>query len=639
MPLLNKIDTPADLKQLSEEELHILSEEIRQLIIQVVAKNGGHLAPNLGVVELTIALHLALDSPKDKIIWDVGHQCYAHKIITGRKKQFLSIRQFKGLSGFPNPSESEHDICITGHASTSVGVALGLAMARDLKGDDNTVVAVIGDGSLTGGLAYEALNQAGQLKKDLIVILNDNEMSIDANVGAMSAYLDKIRLDPGLRSMYEELEHKIEKVPGIGKFLVNVGENIKESVKHLIVPGLLFEELGFKYFGPINGHDVREVERDISQAKQVGGPVLIHVITKKGKGYTIAEQKPDKFHGTSAFNIKTGKTIVEPTAVSYTQAFGEALLELATADDRIVAITAAMANGTGVDIMQKALPDRVFDVGIAEQHAVVFASGLAMGGFLPVVAVYSTFMQRAYDQLIHDVALQKRHVIFALDRAGLVGEDGPTHHGIFDLSYLRTVPGMTIMSPSNENELRHMLYTATQLSGPVAIRYPRGFGLGVKKDQFKLLDHGKSKVLTTGKGVVVLAVGRLVHNALAVADLLEGNGIGCTVVDVRFVKPFDKELIVKLANENHTMIVLEENSSQGGYAECVKGALAENASRVNFKAFGIPDQFIEHGSIEQLFAKLGLDSINIYNKTLELVTDEHQRACKETLNMQTFETI
>lgn len=639
MPFLDKINKPDDLKQLSEEELVSLADEIRETILSVVSKNGGHLAPNLGVVELTIALHLAIDSPKDKIIWDVGHQAYTHKLLTGRKKEFPSIRTLNGLSGFPNPKESEHDVCITGHASTSVGMALGLAAARDLSGGDNTVVAVIGDGSLTGGLAYEALNQAGQLKKDLIVILNDNEMSIDTNVGAMSAYLDRIRLDPGIKNFREEIEHKIERVPGIGRFLVNVGENIKESVKHLFVPGLLFEELGFRYVGPINGHNIKEIERDITLAKQVGGPVLIHVVTKKGKGYEIAEEKPDIFHGTGAFNIKTGKPTSKITTTTYTKAFGEALLELAKKDERIIGVTAAMANGTGMDIMQKKFPGRVFDVGIAEQQAVVMSAGLAIGGFLPVVAIYSTFLQRAYDQLIHDIALQGLHVIFAIDRAGLVGEDGPTHHGVFDMSYLKTIPGMTIMCPSDENELRHMLFTATKLSGPVAIRYPRAHGVGAETEEFQLLESGRSRVVQSGGDIAVMAVGRLLHKAIEAGRLLEKNeGISCTIIDPRFVKPFDTELIASLAGDHHTLVVIEESTVQGGFSESVNRFITENALDLKFKSICLPDQFVEHGPCDILFEKLGFDGKGLYKK-LSAVNPIKQLKNREPLDLPTINTI
>lgn len=639
MPLLDEINKPEDLKQLSEEELISLAEELRQTILKVVSRNGGHLAPNLGVIELAIALHLALDSPKDKIIWDVGHQSYAHKILTGRKNDFHTIRTMNGLSGFPSPKESDHDACITGHASTSVGIALGLAAARDLSGEDNAVVAVIGDGSLTGGLAYEALNQAGQLKKDLIVILNDNEMSIDANVGAMSAYLDRIRLDPGLRNMCEEIEHKIERVPGIGKFLLNVGENIKETVKHLIVPGLLFEELGFKYVGPINGHNIKEIERDVILAKQVGGPVLIHVVTKKGKGYPIAEKKPDKFHGTSPFNIKTGKPISTPETATYTKVFGDALLDIAKKNDRIVGITAAMANGTGIDIMQKKLPGRVFDVGIAEQQAVVLASGLALGGYIPVVAIYSTFLQRAYDQLIHDVALQDLHVIFAVDRAGLVGEDGPTHHGVFDISFLKSVPGMTIMCPSDENELRNMLYTATLLKGPVAIRYPRDHGTGIEIEPFSRLEPGKLKVVRKGSGVAILAVGRLLHNSLKAAEMLQAKeGVDCTVLDARFVKPFDNEAIVDLTKDHHTIVVVEESTVQGSFAESVNRFITESGLPLKFKAFCIPDRFVEHGPAQKLLDKLGLSSVGLYNKISGLLPI-HKLPGDEQIDISAVNTI
>lgn len=624
LSLLEKIENPADLKRLSEKELYNLAQEIRDLILETVSNNGGHLAPSLGVVELTIAIHLALNSPADKIIWDVGHQCYAHKILTGRRDIFGTLRKYKGLSGFPLPSESEHDICIAGHASTSISLALGLAQARDIKEENYTVAAIIGDGSLTGGLAYEALNQAGQLKKDLIVILNDNEMSINANVGAMSAYLNKIRLNPGLRNIRDEIESKLEKIPGVGKLLLSIGENIKESIKHLIVPGLLFEEMGFKYVGPINGHDdIKKIKNNIELAKQVKGPVLIHVITKKGKGYPIAEKNPDKFHGVNPFYVESGEPKVKVNIPTYTRIFGETLLRLAEENKKIVGITAAMSNGTGLDIMQKQFPERVFDVGIAEQHAVVFAAGLAAGGFLPVVAIYSTFMQRAYDQLLHDIGLQGLHVVFALDRAGLVGEDGATHHGSFDLSFLKTIPGITIMAPSDGEELKNMLYTAVNLSGPVALRYPRGIAVQTPdSNEFVKFNIGQARIVRHGGGVAVLAVGRLLHNAKSALELLAREGKEYTLVDMRFIKPFDEDLIQKLSLTHHTIVTIEENTFQGGFAESVSRFLAENQLWVNFGYASIPDNFVGHGDMEQLFSEAGLDALSLYGRLSALAAEK-----------------
>lgn len=609
---LNKISSPQDLKALSSSELKILAEEIRDKIITTVSETGGHLAPNLGTVELSIALHRALDSPKDKIVWDVGHQAYTHKLLTGRRDSFNTLRQYGGLAGFPRRDESEHDVFDSGHASSSVAIALGLAEARDKRETDETVVAVIGDGALTGGVAYEALNQVGHLGTHLIVVLNDNVMSISLNVGAMSSYLARVRLDPTYNKLRDEIERRIKEIPGVGGFMYAVGERVKDSLKHLLVPGMLFEELGFKYIGPIDGHNIEAVEYDITRAKEVKGPVLIHVLTKKGKGYDLAEEHPEKFHGPSPFLVKTGEPKKRRRVPTYAEIFGETVVDLAAKNDRIIAITAAMTVGTGLTKFKELFPDRFYDVGIAEQDAVTFAAGLALGGFIPVVAIYSTFLERAYDQMIQDIALQNLHVIFALDRAGLVGEDGPTHHGAFDLSYLRHIPGLTVMAPKDEEELRHMLYTATKMETPVVIRYPRGSGEGVElTSQFRKLEVGKAEVLQKGERVCLIAIGRMVSASLKAADLLRKKDISPTVINARFAKPIDKALIYRLCPLCELVVTVEENSRLGGFGSAVVEVLTEEKVQVPILRLGLPDKFVTHGATSKLLAELGLDGPGI----------------------------
>lgn len=610
--VLDKIKSPADLKKLSSQELEALAKEIRELLVSATAKTGGHLAPNLGVVELTIGLHLALDSPKDKIIFDVGHQSYVHKLLTSRKDKFYSLRQYGGISGFPKREESPHDIFNTGHASTSVSVALGLAEARDKRKTDETIVAVIGDGSLTGGMSYEALNQAGHLKSRLIVILNDNEMSITNNVGAMASYLSKIRLDPAYNKFKEDLEERIEKIPGVGKLMRTVGVNIRDSIKHLVVPGMIFEELGFRYVGPIDGHNIEVIKESVSLARKTNKPVLIHAVTKKGKGYLPAETRPEDFHGTSPFVIKTGEPKENGKYPTYTEVFGQTLVELAKENEKIIAITAAMPSGTGLDKFANQFPNRFYDVGIAEQHAVTFAAGLACGGFLPVVAIYSTFLERAYDQLIQDIALQNLHIIFAIDRGGLVGEDGPTHHGAFDLSYLRHIPQMIVAAPKDEEELRHMLYTATLVDSPFAIRYPRAEGKGVKrKKKLSRLKIGQAEILEKGKDIVLIAIGRMVEVAQDTSALLKKKGYLPTVINARFAKPLDEELIVKEAQKAELLVTLEENSLVGGFGSGVLELLARENCQVEVVNFGLPDRFVTHGKVGRLFKDLELDATSI----------------------------
>ncbi|MDO8886522.1 1-deoxy-D-xylulose-5-phosphate synthase [Candidatus Oleimmundimicrobium sp.] len=614
--ILNKISYPSDLKKLSSNKLRDLAEEIREEIINVVSKNGGHLASSLGVVELTIGLHLALNCPEDKIVWDVGHQSYAHKILTGRRKKFKTLRQYNGISGFPKRSESKYDVFDTGHASNSISVALGLAEARKQRCGNETIVAVMGDGSLTGGEAYEGLNQAGHLGTPLIVILNDNEMSISNNVGAFSAYLSRIRFDPTLYKIREEIEERIIKIikniPTIGAKVSQAAEGLKESFKHVIIPGMIFEELGFKYIGPIDGHKIDSVVSAINLAKEVKKPVLIHVVTKKGKGYPPAEKCPDKFHGVGSFIIKTGESAIKDKKPTYTNFFGDAMVELASKNNRIVGITAAMSGGTGLSKFAEFFPDRFYDVGIAEQHAVTFAAGLALDGHLPVVAIYSTFLQRAFDQIIQDVCLQNLHVIFAVDRAGLVGEDGPTHHGAFDLTYLRQIPGMTVMVPKDEAELRNMLYTATKLNGPVAIRYPRGPVLGVKySKRFKKIKVSEAEIVKEGKDVCLLAIGRMVQKSYEACNVLEDMGISCTLVNARFVKPLDEKTISELAMKHKLIVSIEENTLLGGFGSSVLELLAAKGISVPFLQLGLPDNFITHGPINILLSENGLDGAGI----------------------------
>lgn len=604
---LKQISSPRDVRLFNWEELNELAREIRLEIIETVSTNGGHLAPNLGVVELTLALHRVFNSPEDKIIWDVGHQCYVHKLLTGRREQFHTLRQFGGISGFPRPSESEHDPFGAGHSSTSISAALGLAVARDLKGDKNSIVAVIGDGAMTGGMAFEALNHAGHLKKDLIVVLNDNEMSIAENVGAMSGYLSRLRTDPKYSRGKEEIEQILKKLP-IGPKILRLGERVKDSLKYLIVPGMIFEELGFIYLGPVDGHDIKAVVRALQQARSTRGPVLVHVLTKKGQGYRPAENNPDKFHGIGPFDVKTGEVNRGGGPPSFTEIFGRTAIKMAQHDDRVLAITAAMPAGTGLADFSRLYPDRFFDVGIAEQHAVTLAAGLASAGFRPIVAIYSTFLQRAYDQVLHDVCLQNLPVTFAIDRGGLVGEDGATHHGLFDFSYLRPVPNMIIMAPKDENELQHMLATALDHPGPSAVRYPRGSGVGCLLDEdLKPISVGRAEVLREGKDALILAVGNMVQTALQSASLLEKRGCDTAVINARFVKPLDSSLIINYGLKTRKVFILEDHVIAGGFGSAVLELFSERGlSDIMLYRFGIPDIFIEHGDPASLRLRCGL---------------------------------
>ena len=610
--ILDTIESPADLRPLDASQLAQLSAEIREELVGTVSVTGGHLAPNLGVVELTLGLHRALECPADKIVWDVGHQSYVHKLITGRLDDFSTLRQHGGVCGFPKKSESCYDVFDTGHASNSISVALGLAAAREITGGDETIVAFIGDGSMTGGMAFEALNHAGHLGIPLVVVLNDNEMSISPNVGGMARYLARVRLDPRYNRLRDDVETALSRIPGVGSTMVAMGETVKESVKQLLVPGMLFEELGFKYVGPIDGHDVFAVEEAVRAAKKIRGPVVIHAVTRKGQGYTPALEAPDQFHGVGPFEVATGKVTGSSGPPSYTAVFGDALVAEAEEDSRIVAITAAMPAGTGLTTFASRFPERFFDVGIAEQHAVGMAAGLATRGMVPVVAIYSTFLQRAYDQLVMDAALQGLHIVFMLDRAGLVGEDGPTHHGVFDLTYLRSIPGMSILAPSDEAELVDMLHTALHLDGPVAVRYPRATGSGVALPQVpSVLATGVSRTVREGSDVAIIAVGRMVGIAREAADILAAQGVEAGIVDLRWIKPIDTAAIASAARDHRLVVTIEESTTMGGAGSAVLEVLAEIGSATPVLRLAVPDAFITHGSVQRLLDDMGLSPAGI----------------------------
>lgn len=605
MRYLDKISEPADLRQFSERELSALADEVREAILACVSETGGHLAASLGTVELTVALHSVLDSPRDRIVWDVGHQCYAHKLLTGRRERFCSIRQYGGLSGFPNRDESPHDVAGTGHASTSISYGLGLVEAARLAGEGGgKVVCVLGDGALTGGIAFEALNQAGHLRTPLVVILNDNEMSIRPNVGALQLYLNRIRLDPTLTRLREDLEHGVAKIPAIGRQACRLGKDVKGSMKAFFVPGLLFEELGLAYIGVVDGHDMHALRESIRQAIETPRPVVVHIKTVKGKGYEPAESRPDAYHGTGPFHIGNGVCKAAAVGTTYTEAFGEALVRLAERDRRIVAITAAMTQGTGLEEFERRFPDRFYDVGIAEEHAAVFAAGLAIGGMRPVLALYSTFLQRAFDMLMQDVGLQGLPVTFAVDRAGLVGDDGPTHHGAFDLSFLRLVPGMTVMAPSSLEELQRMLATALSLDGPAALRYPRGLAAPFTRlEEIEPLEVGAGVVLQEGADVALVGVGTGVGIAREAAQLMAAEGAAPTVVDARFVKPLDTGLLQRLAAAHRRLVTVEENTLTGGFGSAVMEALGPGVDVVRV---GLPDAFVPQGERTRVLADVGL---------------------------------
>lgn len=614
MSLLNQINAPADLKQLPQTDLPKLAAEIRQLIIETCAKNGGHIAPSLGVVELTIALHKVFNSPEDKLIWDVGHQAYAHKIICGRRDSFKTLRTLNGISGFPKRCESEHDVWEVGHSSTSLSAATGYAVARDLAGKSNKVVAVIGDGSMTGGIAFEGLNHAGHLNRDLVVVLNDNEMSIAENVGAVSGFLSRTSSSEFIHKFKRETEQFIKHAKSdMGHGVIRLARKVENSFKGLFTPAMLFQAFGFEYIGPIDGHDLPLLQETMERVKKLDTAVLIHVLTTKGKGYKPAEQNPSLFHGVGPFELETGKVLKgKGGAASYTVIFGNALARLAEEDERVVAITAAMPDGTGLTNFAKQHPERFFDVGIAEQHGATFAAGLACEGKKPVFAVYSTFLQRAYDQVLHDVCIQNLPVVFALDRGGVVGNDGPTHHGVFDLSYLRHIPNMTLMAPKDENELQHMLKTAIEHNGPIALRYPRGNGYGVPLDQdLKPLTVGRAELLREGADGVLIALGSMVYPALDAAAELAAEGLDLSVVNARFVKPLDAELLLQLAKRFGRLVTLEENALQGGFGTAVLELLEEQGLQAQVLRIGYPDQYIEQGEQHELRAMHGLDKEGI----------------------------
>ena len=619
MGLSEKINSPEDLKKIDKNNLPRLAEEIRETIIDVVSKNGGHLASNLGSVELSIAIHYIFNAPNDQIIWDVGHQAYTHKILTGRREAFHTLRQFNGISGFPRREESRYDVFNVGHSGTSISAALGKAVARDFLGENYKVIAVIGDGSMTAGLAFEGLNQAGHLKKDIIVILNDNEMSISKNVGALSAYLNRIMTGQFYTRVKKETEHILKNIPKIGESMLKAAKVAEESVKGLIAPGILFEEMGFNYVGPIDGHRIEHLISTFENIKRLSGPILIHVVTKKGKGYKFAEEDPAFFHGPPPFYKETGEVRKKSPLPSYTKVFGDTIIKIARENEKVIAISAAMPEGTGLDRFAKEFPDRFYDVGIAEQHGVTFAAGLSTKGFKPVVAIYSTFLQRAYDQIVHDVCLQNLPVVFAMDRVGIVGEDGPTHHGVFDIAYLRHIPNMVIMAPKDENELQHMLYTAVNHNGPIAVRYPRGEAMGVSLDSdLKKIEIGKGEIIVDGDDIAIIAIGNTVYPALDAAARLRDEGVSTTVMNARFAKPLDKELITDIAGKVKGIITVEENSLQGGFGSAVIELLSDEDVKIKVKRIGLPDKYIEHGAQKILRQKYGIDSDGIYNAVKEI---------------------
>jgi len=618
--LLTTINDPQDLKKCKQPQLYTLATEIRQFLVETLSKTGGHLAPNLGVVELTLALHYAFDSPRDKIIWDVGHQAYVHKLLTGRRELFPTLRQYKGLCGFPKRSESPHDVWETGHSSTSLSAAMGIATARDLKKEKHHVVAVIGDGALTGGMAFEALNHIGHERKNVIVVLNDNEMSIAPNVGALHNYLGKLRSTENYQWAKEEVESLLKSIPAVGEKLVNMAERIKDSMKYLLVSGVLFEELGFTYIGPIDGHNLDLLLNTLKIAKQTKGPVLIHAITKKGKGYAPAEADSVKWHGIGTYKIESGDT--PKSAPTYTSIFADTMIKLASEDGRIVAVTPAMPAGSGLIPFGQKFPDRLFDVGIAEQHACTFAAGLATQGLKPVLAIYSTFLQRAYDQLIHDVARQKLNVVFAVDRAGLVGADGETHQGMYDTAFMRIIPNMVIMAPRDENELRHMMKTAAVYDGgPISYRYPRLPVRGVAMDkELQVLPIGKAEIVQEGKRVAIVSFGHVFEIAEQAVNLLKSERIQPMLVNARFCKPLDEELLLKLAQEGYHIITVEEGSEMGGFGSAVLECLIRAGyDDVSVQIVAVPDYFVEHGSVKEQRQEVGLTAERIASRVRALM--------------------
>ena len=614
--VLEMIRQANDIKKLNGEQLKILADEIRQFLIEKISRTGGHLASNLGVVELTMALHLTLDFPEDKLIWDVGHQSYTHKLLTGRRDGFDSLRKYGGMSGFPKRKESECDAFDTGHSSTSISAGLGYVAARELKGEEHSVVSVIGDGSLTGGMAYEALNNASRLKSNFIIVLNDNNMSISENVGGMSRYLNGIRTAQAYTDIKRGVEDTLKKIPGKGERIVSQIRRTKSGIKQLLVPGMFFEDMDITYLGPVDGHDVRKLVKVFNEAKRVDHAVLVHVITKKGKGYPPAEENPAKFHGTGPFQIETGEPAETCATDSYTQVFSKVLTDIAKKDDQVVAITAAMADGTGLSTFAKHFPGRFFDVGIAEEHAMTFAAGLAAGGMKPVFAVYSSFLQRAYDQTLHDVCLQNLPVAIAVDRAGLVGSDGETHQGVFDLSFLSTIPNMTIISPKNRWEMADMLRFAVDFRYPIAIRYPRGSAYEGMREFRAPVKYGKSEILYEEEDIAIIFVGHMSELADRVRRKIKETGYSCSLVNARFVKPFDKEMLEYLSKDHCLFVTIEENVLTGGFGEQVMDYVSSAKLDVHVRNIGISDDYVEHGNVEILRKEVGLDCDTIVKQAV-----------------------
>jgi len=621
--LLDNINNPTDLKKLTMDELMVLSQEIRGTIIDTVSCSGGHLASSLGAVELIIGMHYCLNAPEDKIIWDVGHQAYAHKLLTGRKDRFNTLRKLGGLSGFPNANESEFDVFTTGHGSTSISCALGMVAARDLEKASYKVAAVIGDASLGGGMAFEALNHTGHLHKKILVVLNDNKMSISRSVGALSKYLNRIISAPSYNRIRRDVERLLKRVPRFGFKVVRAAKRLEESLKNLLVPGMFFEEMGFRYFGPIDGNDMYAVVSTLKNIIDIDEPVLLHVVTKKGRGYSYAEDVPEKFHGVGSFDVKTGEKCspakeTPDSEMSFTKAFSEVIVDSARTNEKLIAITAAMPEGTGLDRFASVFPDRFFDVGMAEQHAVGFAAGMAKAGLKPVVAIYSTFLQRSYDQIIHDICLQDLNVILMLDRAGLVGEDGPTHHGVFDITYLRNLPNMTVMAPKDEEELKEMFKLAVSYdSGPIAIRYPRGASYHYRAESKRPVALGKAEILKNGKDVTILSIGYMSGICLEAAELLSDRSVDCEVINARFVKPLDMETISKSVLKTEKLFTVEEGSVHGGFGSFVLESVVDKIPKSSIMInIGIPDRFIEHGDRTVLLEKYGLSAEKIKEKIL-----------------------
>ena len=616
--VLEKIEHENDIKRINKNELPILAEEIRSFLIDKISKTGGHLASNLGVVELTMALHLAFDLPEDKIIWDVGHQSYTHKLLTGRKAGFDELRKYGGMSGFPKRHESDCDCFDTGHSSTSISAGLGYAMAREITGEKYKVISVIGDGALTGGMAYEALNNASKLKSNLIIVLNDNKMSISENVGGVSRYLSGLRTAESYQGLKNGITNSLNSIPKYGERIVEKIRKTKNGIKQLVIPGMLFENMGILYLGPVDGHNIPTMVKLFKEASKVEGPVLVHVITEKGKGYLPAERHPARFHGTEAFDVETGLPLVKRVKANYTDIFSTVMRKLGDRDEKVVAITAAMADGTGLKRFRNMFPERFFDVGIAEEHAVTFAAGLAAAGLKPIVAVYSSFLQRAYDQILHDVCIQELHVVFAIDRAGLVGSDGETHQGIFDLSYLSCLPNMTILAPKNKWELSDMIKYAVDFSGPIAVRYPRGEAFDELKEYRAPLEYGKAEVLYEESEILLLAVGSMVKTALTVRERLKEKGYSCSLVNARFVKPFDEELLLKLQKNHKLLVTLEENVQSGGFGEHVLEFMNTNGDgSMEVLNIAIPDVYVEHGNVELLRKETGIDADGIIGKIID----------------------